>query len=281
MATASAAHRHRSHGWPDVAGFPAPSRVLPALVLAVGIGALGVGGLTFGRRHVEQSLRSSTEQALGAAGLRGVEVDLDGRDLTLHVPPSVPLAKARGALRDAGIDGLRSVRVLHPGPLRSELTVSPALTSKAAVTTAPVATTRRSSTTAVPTTVQAPASGVRATLVEDRIVFTGTVPDDATIGLLTEKAAEVVGPKNVDVQLGIDPVSGSDPQLIGTIATMALYLRSAGMGAGEVTLDAGVLTLRGEMPSPQARAASVLTAGQLMGGDMKVIDLLTVSGIQN
>ena len=140
-------------------------RGIPFIVGAVGVPLLAVWALVPVRHHVEDSLKAKAVQALGAAGVSGVNVRMNGRDARLVGTLSDDATRAR--IHDI----VRSrVGIRHVD--ESGLTVGE---------------------------VGAGALGsFDFAIAAGRVTITGVLPDDGTGAALRTAAATAFGPDNVE-----------------------------------------------------------------------------------
>lgn len=82
--------------------------LVPIALLVTGALALAVTWVSVD--HIESDLAGRSAAALHAAGLRGVEVTVDGRDATVRGAPADQVGRAHGAM--AGVVGVRTVEVV-------------------------------------------------------------------------------------------------------------------------------------------------------------------------
>lgn len=86
--------------------------LVPLLALVLGLGALsGVQDTAF-REHVEDTLTESSQRALAAAGLAGVDVELTGRDAAVTAPSDADALAGAQVVRD--VTGVRTAEAFGP-----------------------------------------------------------------------------------------------------------------------------------------------------------------------
>lgn len=86
--------------------------LVPLLALVLGLGALsGVQDTAF-REHVEDTLTESSQRALAAAGLAGVDVELTGRDAAVTASSDADALAGAQVVRD--VTGVRTAEAFGP-----------------------------------------------------------------------------------------------------------------------------------------------------------------------
>jgi outer membrane protein OmpA-like peptidoglycan-associated protein/osmotically-inducible protein OsmY len=215
--------------------------LLPALVAVVGLSLLLGIQLTVTKASVERRLDRGVTEALARAGIRGADVVVDGRDVTIHgiAGSTVVLASAVNSV--AGVEGVRT--------MTNDLQLA---TGETAPERGP--------------------SQVTAAIEEGRIRLTGAVPSKGDRTALREAAATAVGEDNVVDRIDVDSRAGKD----GLKRFIALVKAFDPAGECQAELADGVISLFGRVPRETSRNAMVGAANKVKSDAAGIVDQLAI-----
>ncbi len=255
---------------------------------AIFLGALwavvAIGAVVWGLGRVEDDLGERTADALAAAGLDFVDVEIDGRDVTVRG------AGAREAEVVAVVEGVRGVREVDFGDValagETEPTVlgtvverEPTTTTEpATTTTTPVTTTTAPATTTTTTpptmtTPDPPRTVVEASLQGGRARLSGVVPDQATAEALIA-AANVAYAPFLETDLDVDAAAAPEPWLAGAPVGIGLLPM---ITEGTIRVEGDGIMLSGESPNEEYLALFE----QAVAGAFGLSDVTTDVAITN
>jgi len=209
---------------------------LAVAVAVVGLALVGLAQAIPNRHAMERDLTSRSERALRTDGFTDAEVRFVGRDGTVRLPSSADVDRALAVVRAQ--DGVR-VAVAEVVAALPE----PSLPA------------------------------VSAAVDRGRVLYTGTVPSEASRAALVAAAKQAFGSDALVVDnLTVNP-NATDTGLAGLGGVLAALGKDA---KGAVHLRNGTITLTGEVPSQGVRDAVVRAATATVGSPASVIDRLLV-----
>ncbi len=266
-----------------------PARGIIASLVIIWLVVVSVA-VIWGLNRVQEDLDDRAATALADAGL-AVEIDVDGRDITILGGSEAERAQAGEVLRN--VEGVRQVvggdPVVAEAPdatvlgevleapdattASSSTTTAPVTTTTAppVTTTAPVTTTTTTTEPPAGTTLSAPV--IEATLRDGRFRLSGIVPDEATAAALLT-AANVAYAPFVETALEVVPGSPSAPWLAGAPTGISLLPM---ITEGTIRVEDGRIFLTGESPNPEYLAAFEATVSSVFG----ITDVTTDVEISN
>ncbi len=219
-------------------------------VVVVGVAVIS------GLDRYEGDLAERSADALAAAGLDGVPIEVDGRDIDVEESPDGRAQRMAEVLR--GVEGVRDVDVRPLVAQGSDERTAPTVlgtvveqTTTTATTTTTTTTTAATTTTTATTTTIPAAAALDATLAGGAFRLTGVVPDEATAAALIA-AANVAYAPFVETDITVAPEAGSPPWLAG--APQAITLLPM-ISEGTIRVENDAVSLRGRSPNEAYLAA--------------------------
>jgi outer membrane protein OmpA-like peptidoglycan-associated protein len=216
---------------------------LPVLVSVAGLALLLGAQLTLNRDAIEGRLDSGVTAALTRAGIQGIDVTVDGRDVTMRgtAASAVVFASATNSVR--GVEGVRR-------------TVNLIRLDDGGATTGP----------------RGP-SQLTAAIASGEITLSGTVPSRADRERLRDAAAGAVGEDNVaDDRLTVDSRADAD----GLRRFIAMVGAFDPGGECQAELRQGVISLFGRVPREASRNAMVGAANRVKNDAEGIVDQLAI-----
>ncbi len=228
---------------------------------ALFLGALwvvvAVGAVVWGLGRLEDDLGERTADALTAAGLGDVDVEIDGRDVTVRgagdreAEVAAVLEGVRG-VRDVDFGGAALAEETEPTVLGTVLERDPTTTTApVTTTTVPVTTVPTTTTTTAPPADDPPHTVVEATLEGGQFRLSGVVPDEATAQALVT-AANIAYAPFAQTDLVVDAAAPPEPWLAGAPGGIGLLPM---ITEGTIRVEGDRIQLSGESPNPEYLAA--------------------------
>lgn len=178
---------------------------LPTLVAGLGLVLALAGQFVIVRPTVERSIDTAATAALAGAGFGGMQVEVEGRDVTLDgsLPSKADIPRAISLVQ--GVQGVRVIREIFVSTPDATAPSSAPSASPSAGSSA------RPSASAVVSGAPAPIdqlAAVGATIDDGTVTLVGTVPNQAARTDLAQRLATVFGKAKVVDQLVVDPSAG-------------------------------------------------------------------------
>jgi len=174
---------------------------LPTLVGGLGLVLAMAGQFVIVRPNVERTIDRTATAALAGAGFGGMQVEVEGRDVTLDgsLPSKADIPRAISLVQ--GVQGVRVIKEIF-------VSTPDATTPSASPSASPSAT---SSARAVVSGAPAPVdqlASLGATIDDGTVTLVGAVPSQATRTDLVQRLSSVFGKGKVVDQLVVDPSTG-------------------------------------------------------------------------
>ena len=225
------------------------ARLARRLVTPVAVSLLGISGLmalqlTVTKNAVEQRLSTGVTEALTRAGASGIQVAVDGRDVTLTG------TAANGVVLATALNSVRSVEGVRRTLNHVRVTDSPNAADPGP-------------------------SQLTAAISRGRITLTGSVPSRSDREKLVTAAERAVGPDNVESRLVV--ARGASPD--GVKALIAVVAAFDPGGDASAELVDGVISLFGRVPRQESRDAIVGAANRVMNSPnspSRIVDQLAI-----
>jgi outer membrane protein OmpA-like peptidoglycan-associated protein len=226
---------------------------LPTAVAVLGLGLAAAGQFGIVRPNVERGLDSTVSAALSQAGFSGMQVEVDGRDVTLNgtLPSKADIPGAISLVQ--GVQGVRRIREIFVSTPDAPASASPR----------PPAGSPR----AVPSGAPAPIAqlaAVGATVDGGTVTLVGGVPNQAARADLVQRLAATFGKARVVDQLVVDPTTGGYG--LQAFATVLSDLGPRAI-AGSVSVHAGRMSVAGAVPDDAVHKAIARDAVGAVGSD--------------
>lgn len=242
-------------------------RRLLALLVLVWL-SLAAVAVVWGLVRSQDDIGDRAREALAAAGLDGVLLDVEGRDVIIVDAPDGSAGAIVAALEE--VDGVR--RVDFGGGRAAEDMTEPTVLDETLVapttaptTTVPEATTSSAAPTTATTTTtvaEAPTEAlVVATLDGGRFRLSGVVPDEETARALLAGANLAYAPF-VESNLEVNPEVAPVPWLAGAPVGIGLLPM---ITEGTIRVEGDQVRLDGSSPNPQYLAAFEAALGGVFG----------------
>jgi outer membrane protein OmpA-like peptidoglycan-associated protein len=214
----------------------------PLAVSVLGLALLMAAQLTVNRSAIEHRLDVRVSEALARAGVQGVDVTVDGRDVTMRGTAATTVVLA-SALNSAGqVEGVRRtlnrIELIGAGPQQQP---------------------------------RGP-SQVTAAIAQGEITLSGTVPTRADRERLRDAAAAAVGEDQVAD--GLEVRSGASAE--GLRRFIALVRAFDPGGECQAELAEGVISLFGRVPRESSRDAMVGAANRVKNDAAGIVDQLAI-----
>jgi outer membrane protein OmpA-like peptidoglycan-associated protein/osmotically-inducible protein OsmY len=218
--------------------------VLPAVVSVLGIAGLMAVQLTVTRGAVEERLELGVTEALQRAGAQGIDVTVEGRDVTLRG------IAANGVVLATALNSTRSVEGVRRTVNLIQVVESPSGASRGP-------------------------SQLTAAIARGRVTLSGTVPTRNDRERLVSAAERAVGDDNVDNRVTV--ARGMSPD--GVKALIAVVAAFDPGGDTSAELMDGVISLFGRVPRQESRDAIVGAANRVMNSPdspSRIVDQLAI-----
>lgn len=218
---------------------PKPRRFLNKRTGLLGLAWLVLvgGALMWGIDRFENDIEDRVSEALATSGFSGVEVTVNGRDVTIEKVDAAQEAQVIALLEN--VEGVRNVTKPDDSAAPGTTTSRP----PSSTSTPPTPTTSTTSTT-VPA---APQASLVATLEAGRFHLSGVVPDQATAeSLLT--AANIAYAPFVESDLEVSPAVDSPAWLAAAPAGLSLLPM---ITDGTIHVEGNQIRLSGHAPNPE------------------------------
>jgi outer membrane protein OmpA-like peptidoglycan-associated protein/osmotically-inducible protein OsmY len=218
--------------------------VLPVVVSVLGIAGLMAVQLTVTKDAVEQRLGTGVTEALQRAGAQGIDVTVDGRDVTLRG------IAANGVVLATALNSVRSVEGVRRTLNQIKVVEAPSVGDLGP-------------------------SQLTATITRGRITLNGSVPTRSDRQRLVAAAERAVGSDRVEGHLVV--AVGASPD--GVKALIAVVAAFDPGGDTSAELMDGVISLFGRVPRQESRDAIVGAANRVMNSPnspSRIVDQLAI-----